>query len=121
MNTVIGKTEAGKSVRVGDDAVHLDDPALKSVDFLRVTRALSTAVKELNPDFGRLRGYLIPELEAGDLAQPRVDLPVPVVGLLDALAQRRAVQDQVVCGPAQAGQKAEDRLERLGGTDQLRV
>lgn len=33
-----------------DDAIHLDDPALKSVDFLRVTRALSTAVKELSPD-----------------------------------------------------------------------
>ena len=27
------------------------------------------------------------QLEAGDLAQPRVDLPVPVVGLVDALAQ----------------------------------
>lgn len=33
-----------------DDAVLLDDPALKTVDYLRVTRALSTAIKELNPD-----------------------------------------------------------------------
>lgn len=33
-----------------DDAVHLDDIALKSVDFLRVTRAVTAAVKELNPD-----------------------------------------------------------------------
>src|SRR4029453_4740250 len=32
------------------------------------------------------------ELEAADLPQPGVDLPVPVVGLVDALAKRRRVE-----------------------------
>lgn len=33
-----------------DDAVLIDDPVLKSADYLRVTRALTAAIKELNPD-----------------------------------------------------------------------
>ena len=36
------------------------------------------------------------QLEARDLAQPRVDLPVPVVRRVDLLAQRRGVEDEVV-------------------------
>lgn len=33
-----------------DDAVLLDDPALRAADYMRVTRALSAAIQELNPD-----------------------------------------------------------------------
>lgn len=33
-----------------DDAVLIDDPEMKSADFLRVTRALAAAAKEKNPD-----------------------------------------------------------------------
>jgi electron transfer flavoprotein beta subunit len=33
-----------------DDAMLIDDPALKTADFLRVTRALSAAVKSIEPD-----------------------------------------------------------------------
>ena len=54
------------------------------------------------------------ELEAGDLAQPRVDLPVPVVRRVDLLAQRGGVQDEVVGRPIEArSEPAEDLAERL--------
>ncbi len=33
-----------------DDAVHVDDPAMKTADFLRVTRALAAAAKECDPE-----------------------------------------------------------------------
>jgi electron transfer flavoprotein beta subunit len=33
-----------------DDAVLIDDPVLKTADYLRVTKALTAAIKELNPD-----------------------------------------------------------------------
>ena len=56
-----------------------------------------------------------PQLEAGDLAEPRVDLPVPVVRGVDLLAQRRGVEDEVVRRPVEAGREpAEDLAERLG-------
>ena len=43
------------------------------------------------------------ELEAGDLAQARVDLPVPVERRVDLLPQRRRVQDEVVRRAVEAG------------------
>src|SRR5215210_2184121 len=36
------------------------------------------------------------ELEAGDLTEPGMDLPVPVERGVDALAERRGVEDEVV-------------------------
>ena len=54
------------------------------------------------------------QLEPGDVAQPRVDLPVPVVGLAHALVQRRGVQHQVVGRAVEHVQQADDLLQRLG-------
>ena len=56
------------------------------------------------------------QLQAGDVAQPGVDLPVPVIGAVDLLAQRRRVQDEVVGRPVErGGEPAQDLAERLGG------
>ena len=51
------------------------------------------------------------ELEARDLAQPRVDLPVPVVGRVDLLVQRRRVEHEVVA----AGRRGSRRAGRAPG------
>ena len=51
-----------------------------------------------------------------------MDLPVPVVGLVDALVERRRVEHQVVGRAVERrGQQAQDLLERLRGAGQLRV
>ena len=49
-----------------------------------------------------------PELEPGDRAESRVDLPVPVERRLDALAQRRRVQDEVVGRTVERREPSED-------------
>ena len=56
------------------------------------------------------------QLEAGDLAQARVDLPVPVVRRVHLLLERGRVEDEVVGRPVEAGREpAQDLAERLGG------
>ena len=62
-----------------------------------------------------------PELEPGDLAQARVDLPVPVVRRVDLLAQRRGMEHEVVGRAVEARrQPAEHLAERLGGGRDVR-
>src|SRR3954466_964087 len=56
------------------------------------------------------------ELEAGDLAQPWVDLPVPVVGRVDLFAEGRRVKHEVVRRTVEAGRESSEHLaEGLGG------
>ena len=52
------------------------------------------------------------QLEAGDLAQARVDLPVPVVGRVDLLAQRGRVEHEVVGRSVEAAMPAATRTWR---------
>ena len=65
-----------------------------------------------------LTGQPGPELEAGDLAQPRMDLPVPVVGGIDLLAQaapcagRGCTADRRGWSPAARGPGAAPRRWR---------
>src|SRR4051812_13489699 len=62
------------------------------------------------------------ELEAGDLAQPWVDLPVPVVGRVDLFAEGRRVKHEVVRGTVEAGGESSEHLsESLGGGVDIRV
>src|SRR3954452_558400 len=62
------------------------------------------------------------ELEAGDLAQPWVDLPVPVVGRVDLFAEGRRVKHEVVRRTVEAGRESSEHLsERFGGGVDIRV
>src|SRR5256885_657801 len=55
------------------------------------------------------------QLQAGNLAEPRVDLPVPVVRGIDLLTERRRVEDEVVGRPVEGGGKGRENLpEGLG-------
>ena len=55
------------------------------------------------------------QLQAGDLAQARMDLPVPVERGVDALAQRRGVQDEVVGRAVEAGPEPAEHLRGAPG------
>jgi hypothetical protein len=80
--------------------------------------------RERRPELARARDQLLdgvlgrnrihrqtgPELQSGDLAEPRVDLPVPVVRRVDLLAKRRGVQDEVV---RRAVERRRERGEHL--------
>src|SRR5215210_717049 len=55
------------------------------------------------------------ELQARDLAQTRVDLPVPVIRGVDLLAERRGVEDEVVRRAVEAdGKRSKGLTQGLG-------
>ena len=60
-------------------------------------------------------------LQSGNLAEPRVNFPVPMVRRVDAFPKGSGVQDEVVRRAVQAGQPAQDLAERLGGGGDVRI
>src|ERR1035437_2937161 len=56
-----------------------------------------------------------PQFQAGNLAKPRVDLPMPMVRRVDTFAERSRVKNEVVGRTVQTGQASEDLAQRLSG------